>query len=70
MEIPSRQPHLPHIPDDLTIGQLLFDHEHSIKPKEKPGTPWFIEDATGRSIGKEEVNTSVPFVFVGSKTLF
>lgn len=58
MEIPSLQPHCPHIPDDLTLGQLLFDHEHAIRPKEKAGTPWLVEDATGRRIGKEEVDIS------------
>ncbi|EKM79072.1 hypothetical protein AGABI1DRAFT_40522 [Agaricus bisporus var. burnettii JB137-S8] len=55
MEFQPLKPQLPHIPDDLTIGQFVFDHAHAVRPKEKPGTPWLIEDATGRSIGKEEL---------------
>ena len=45
------------VPDDLTITQLLLDGETAtgIRPKRPEGVPWLIEDATGRSIGLEEV---------------
>lgn len=55
MEIHSLQPTLPHIPDDQTIGQFTFSHGHPAMPHRKEGTPWLIEDATGRSLGELEV---------------
>ena len=46
------------VPDNLTITQLLLDGETatSFRPKRPEGVPWLIEDATGRSIGLEEVS--------------
>ncbi|EGO23638.1 hypothetical protein SERLADRAFT_416040 [Serpula lacrymans var. lacrymans S7.9] len=47
-------PLLPPIPDDLTIPQFFLDSHHTTRPVRKHGTPWFIEDKTGRSFGFEE----------------
>lgn len=51
---------LPHVPDDLTITQLLLDGERagSIRPKRPDGVPWLVEEATGRGVGLEEVSSS------------
>lgn len=46
---------LPPIPDDLTIPQFLLDSRHITRPYNTASNPWFIEEATGRSIGFEEV---------------
>ncbi|KAF9447299.1 acetyl-CoA synthetase-like protein [Macrolepiota fuliginosa MF-IS2] len=56
MEIHSLRP-LPEslIPDDQTIGQFVFDSKHPARPKTKEGVPWFIDDATGRSFGEQEI---------------
>lgn len=45
------------IPDDLTVAQFILDHSHPMRPIRPPGTPWLIDDFTGREIGYEEVNT-------------
>lgn len=51
---------LPHIPDDLTLGQFLFDCNHPTRPKGLTGTPWLIEDATGRKRDEQEVSFPSP----------
>jgi hypothetical protein len=56
MEIHSPKPVLPYIPDDQTVGQFVFDCVHPVRPEGKEGTPWLVEDATGRSLGKQEVS--------------
>ncbi|KAK7694984.1 hypothetical protein QCA50_002172 [Cerrena zonata] len=48
---------LPPIPDDLTIPQFLLDTRHVSRPYNSYSNPWFIEEATGREIGFEEVRT-------------
>lgn len=47
---------LPSIPDDLTIVQLLLDGVYTagIRPIRPEGSPWLIDDETGRSFGLEE----------------
>ena len=47
---------LPHIPDDLTLTQFIFDSTHECRPIRPQGVPWLVDDATGRKIGLEEVN--------------
>lgn len=47
---------LPFIPDDLTIPQFILDSWHPSRPVKTELTPWFIEDATGRNIGYDEVS--------------
>ncbi|OCH89253.1 acetyl-CoA synthetase-like protein [Obba rivulosa] len=50
---------LPWIPDDLTAVQFMLDAFHPTRPVVTKSTPWFIEDATGRDIGPEEVRARV-----------
>ncbi|KAH9964248.1 phenylacetyl-CoA ligase [Russula dissimulans] len=50
---------LPHIPDDLTLVQFIFDSTHKCRQHRPQGSPWLIEDATGRKIGREEVQSRV-----------
>lgn len=45
----------PPIPDDLTIPQFFLDSYHTQRPARTDSVPWLIEDATGRTIGYEEV---------------
>lgn len=53
---------LPHIPDDLTLTQFIFDSTHECRPIRPQGAPWLVHDETGRKIGLEEV-TMVFFPF-------
>ncbi|KAG9315614.1 hypothetical protein JVU11DRAFT_3256 [Chiua virens] len=46
-----------YVPDDLTIPQFILDSSHPLRPVRKSGTPWLIEDATGRHINGEELRT-------------
>lgn len=46
---------LPHIPDNLTLTQFIFNSTHECRPVRPQGVPWLVEDATGRKIGLEEV---------------
>ncbi|KAI0257049.1 amp dependent CoA ligase [Lactifluus subvellereus] len=50
---------LPHIPDNLTLSQFIFDSTHECRPVRPQGVPWLVEDATGRKIGLEEIQTRV-----------
>ncbi|KAI0270029.1 amp dependent CoA ligase [Gloeopeniophorella convolvens] len=49
---------LPHIPDNLTVSQFILDSWHPTRPASQ-SKPWFVEDATGRAIGFEEVRSRV-----------
>ncbi|KAI0270030.1 acetyl-CoA synthetase-like protein [Gloeopeniophorella convolvens] len=49
---------LPHIPDNLTVPQFMLDSWHPTRPVSQ-SNPWFVEDATGRAIGFEEVRSRV-----------
>ena len=44
------------IPEDLTIPQFFLDTKHPLQPEHKAGTPWLIEEATGRGVGHDEVS--------------
>lgn len=44
-----------HIPDDVTLVQFILDEPHVVRPIRPQSSPWFIEDATGRKVGYEEV---------------
>ncbi|KAI9461168.1 amp dependent CoA ligase [Russula earlei] len=51
---------LPYIPDDLTLPQFILDSTHGCRPSRRPqGTPWLIEDATGRKVGYKEIQSRV-----------
>jgi hypothetical protein len=59
---------LPHVPDDLTLTQFIFDSIHQCRPVRPRGVPWLVNDATGRKIYLEEV-TMVLFLFYARWTL-
>lgn len=59
---------LPHIPDDLTLTQFIFDSTHECRPIRPRAVPWLVDDATGRKIRLEEV-TMVFFLFYAPRTL-
>ncbi|KAI0785098.1 amp dependent CoA ligase [Abortiporus biennis] len=54
-EIYPLQGPIPHVPDDLTLPQFILDTRHPQRPLNTFLNPWFIEEATGRQIGFEEV---------------
>ncbi|EDR13167.1 uncharacterized protein LACBIDRAFT_308713 [Laccaria bicolor S238N-H82] len=58
MEISSISGPLPPIPDSLTIPQFIFDCEYVTRPMRRAGTPWLIDDTTGRALGRDEVRSS------------
>lgn len=60
----TTDPSLPSIPDDITITQLLLDSVHitSIRPSRPAGSPWLVEDETGREVDLAEVG-SISFLF-------
>ncbi|KAG2145837.1 hypothetical protein DEU56DRAFT_183761 [Suillus clintonianus] len=43
------------VPDDLTLPQFILDSSHPLRPIPSSHVPWFIEDASGRGVGHEEV---------------
>ncbi|GLB35962.1 putative AMP-binding enzyme C-terminal domain [Lyophyllum shimeji] len=47
---------LPHIPDDLTIPQFIFNSEHATRPQRPSSIPWLIEDYSGRRIHQDELH--------------
>jgi len=55
MEFQSLSEPLPHIPDDVTVPQFIFDSEHELRPKRGSKVPWLIDDETGRKLFKSEV---------------
>lgn len=55
MEFKAFTGDLPHIPDDLTIGQFILDEEHELRPTRSQNTPWTVVDETGETRGQEEV---------------
>lgn len=54
---------VPYIPDNLTLVQFYLDVHHSIRTQRPLGYPWFIDEATGRKIGFEEV------VYIGTSSV-
>ena len=46
----------PFIPDDLTVPQFFFDSDHALKATRPHGVPFFIDDASGRSVDSREVS--------------
>ena len=55
---------LPNIPDNLTLAQFILDSAHPYRPLRPVGSPWLIEDATGRKIGLEEVSMASLWTFL------
>lgn len=46
---------LPHIRDDLTIPQFMFDFTHPSRPVVSPSAPVLVEDATGKALDLNQV---------------
>ncbi|OAX33663.1 acetyl-CoA synthetase-like protein [Rhizopogon vinicolor AM-OR11-026] len=44
-----------YVPDDLTLPQFILDSHHPLRPVRPSHVPWFIDDASGRGFGHEEV---------------
>ncbi|KAI0275165.1 hypothetical protein BC834DRAFT_851417 [Gloeopeniophorella convolvens] len=49
----------PFIPDNLTIPQFFFDSDHELRAIRPQGTPFFVDDATGRAVDSREVRKRV-----------
>lgn len=45
------------VPDDLTLPQFILDSYHPLRPIRSSQVPWFIDDASGRGVGYEEIRT-------------
>jgi len=45
-----------YVPDDLTLSQFILDSHHPLRPIRPDHVPWFIDDASGRGVGFEEVS--------------
>ncbi|KIL59214.1 hypothetical protein M378DRAFT_27129 [Amanita muscaria Koide BX008] len=41
---------MPHVPDNLTIPQFIFDYAHPCRPERGPDVPWMIDNDTGRQL--------------------
>lgn len=48
----------PPIPDDLTCAQFILDTHLPQRTLRNGDSPWLIEDASGRTIGYEEVENN------------
>ncbi|KAH9964240.1 amp dependent CoA ligase [Russula dissimulans] len=57
-EIVSSEPG-PFIPDNLTVPQFLFDSDHELRAARPHGVPFFIDDASGRSVDSREIRKRV-----------
>ncbi|KAJ8581986.1 acetyl-CoA synthetase-like protein [Rhizopogon salebrosus TDB-379] len=44
-----------YVPDDLTLPQFILDSHHPLRPIRPSHVPWFIDDASGKRVGHEEV---------------
>ena len=44
-----------YVPDDLTLPQFMLDSHHPLRPIRPTHVPWFIDNASGRSVAHEEV---------------
>lgn len=49
----------PHIPDDVSLVQFMFDYEHPTRPAIPNGLPWFIEQDTGEELCRDEVRITM-----------
>ncbi|KAK2461344.1 hypothetical protein APHAL10511_006629 [Amanita phalloides] len=55
MEFHSLACPLPHIPDDLTIPQFIFEYVSPNRPARAPSIPWLIDNGTGRQVFGHEL---------------
>jgi hypothetical protein len=56
-EISSPIRAVPYFPDDLTLPQFLFDHQHPIRLPREPEIPWIVDSVSGKTYLQEEVRT-------------
>ena len=49
----------PEIPDDLTLPQFLLDKSHPLRPTRPAGSPWVIDDESGKTLDYEQVRACV-----------
>jgi 4-coumarate--CoA ligase len=54
---PTAEP-LPHVPDDVTVGQFILDYSHPTRPVREQGSPWLIDDETGKTVARSQVSFS------------
>lgn len=45
----------PEIPDDLSIPQFFLDSWHPLRPARPAGSPWVIDDESGKTLDYEQV---------------
>jgi hypothetical protein len=45
----------PEIPDDLSIPQFFLDSWHPLRPTRPVGSPWVIDDESGKTLDYEQV---------------
>ncbi|KAF8192656.1 amp dependent CoA ligase [Mycena galopus ATCC 62051] len=60
----------PHIPDDITLEEFMLDYSHKLRPARPAGTPWLVEDKTGRKVELDEIRTRIRGLAVGVKSQF
>ncbi|KAF9474156.1 phenylacetyl-CoA ligase [Pholiota conissans] len=60
----------PYVPDGVTIPQFIFDSEHETRRKRKPGTPWLVEDATGKKMMESDLRMRTHGLANGLKTKY
>ncbi|KAF8192658.1 hypothetical protein K438DRAFT_1589891, partial [Mycena galopus ATCC 62051] len=41
--------------DEITIAEFMLDYSHKLRPARPAGTPWLVEDKTGRKVARDEV---------------
>ena len=46
----------PEIPDDLSIPQFFLDTWHPLRPRRPVGSPWVIDDESGKVLDYEQVS--------------
>ncbi|KAI0257045.1 amp dependent CoA ligase [Lactifluus subvellereus] len=57
-ELVSSEP-APFIPDNLTVPQFFFDFDHELRSTRPQGVPFFVDDATGRTVDSREARKRV-----------
>lgn len=58
----------PEVPDDLSIPQFFLDSWHSLRPMRPVGSPWFIDDESGKTLDYEQIRSRSYGLARGLKT--
>ena len=45
----------PEVPDDLSLPQFFLDWWHPLRPMRTAGSPWVIDDESGKTLDYEQV---------------